>query len=97
MARLRTGGLPPPRAQLLPEQPIIDVVTAVSTNGTVRPTARRVFSVPIGCKVSRIDAAAVAHRVGGKASGTALQEAEVLLVHGCAVTERAGHRARRDP
>ena len=65
------------------------MVTAVSTNGTARPIARRVFSVPIGCKVSRIDAAALAHRVGGKAQATAPGDAEVLLVHGCAVTDRA--------
>jgi threonylcarbamoyladenosine tRNA methylthiotransferase MtaB len=71
------------------------VVTAVSTNGTVRPIARRVFSVSIGCKVSRIDAAAVAHCVGGKAPATALREAEVLLVHGCAVTDRAERDGRR--
>src|ERR1019366_4975457 len=95
MARLGTGGSPPPGAQLLPEEPIIDVVTAVSTNGTARPTARRVFSVPIGCKVSRIDAAALAHRVGGNAPATAPQEADVLLVHGCAVTDRAERDGRR--
>ena len=71
------------------------MVTAVSTNGTARPIARRVFSVPIGCKVSRIDAAALAHRVEGKAPATAPGEAEVLLVHGCAVTDRAERDGRR--
>jgi threonylcarbamoyladenosine tRNA methylthiotransferase MtaB len=70
----------------------------VSTNGNASLGARRIFSAPLGCKVSRIDAAAAARlagvsRDGGHAAGAA--GADVLLVHGCAVTDRAERDGRR--
>jgi len=73
-------------------------VTAVSTNGNALVGARRIFSAPLGCKVSRIDAAAAAHLAGvpcdhARAAGPA--GADVLLVHGCAVTDRAERDGRR--
>ncbi len=69
-------------------------MTAVSTNGTTRLLSRRVFAAPLGCKVSRIDAAAAARLAGGvRDEGPA--EADVLLVHGCAVTDRAERDGRR--
>ena len=88
------GARPPPRAQLLSEESIIVGVTPVSTNGN----ARRVFAAPLGCKVSRIDAAAAA-RLAGVASDEVQAAgpagADVLLVHGCAVTDRAERDGRR--
>jgi len=73
-------------------------VTAVSTNGNVPLSARRIFAAPLGCKVSRIDAAAAARLPGVardevQAAGPA--GADVLLVHGCAVTDRAERDGRR--
>ena len=73
-------------------------MTAVSTNGNALVGARRIFSAPLGCKVSRIDAAAAAHLAGvpcdhARAAGPA--GADVLLVHGCAVTDRAERDGRR--
>lgn len=73
-------------------------MTAVSTNGNASHDARRVFAAPLGCKVSRIDAAAAAHLAG--AAGDDVQTAgaagaHVLLIHGCAVTDRAERDGRR--
>ncbi|MCM3876413.1 MAG: MiaB/RimO family radical SAM methylthiotransferase [Thermoanaerobaculia bacterium] len=71
-------------------------MTAVSTNQTARFSARRIYSVPLGCKVSRIDAAALADSVeGGEAALAGPGDADVLLVHGCAVTDRAERDGRR--
>ena len=66
----------------------------MSTNETARGAARRIFSASLGCKVSRIDAAALA----GAGGGEVLERpghADVLLVHGCAVTDRAERDGRR--
>lgn len=63
-------------------------MSGVSTN----PGVRRVFSQALGCKVSRVDAgwtAAPFVRAGTPAG------ADVLLVHGCAVTDRALRDGRR--
>ncbi len=73
-------------------------MTAVSTNRSERGGVRRVFSAPLGCKVSRIDAAQAARLAG--ASGDDVQAggaagADVVLVHGCAVTDRAERDGRR--
>ena len=73
-------------------------MTAVSTNGNAPLGARRIFAAPLGCKVSRIDAAAAARLAGVardevQAAGPA--GADVLLVHGCAVTDRAERDGRR--
>jgi threonylcarbamoyladenosine tRNA methylthiotransferase MtaB len=73
-------------------------VTAVSTNGNARYGTRRIFAAPLGCKVSRIDAAAAARLAGvvledGPAGGP--KGADVLLLHGCAVTDRAERDGRR--
>ncbi|MGZ5431143.1 MAG: MiaB/RimO family radical SAM methylthiotransferase, partial [Thermoanaerobaculia bacterium] len=73
-------------------------MTAVSTNGNAPLDARRIFAAPLGCKVSRIDAAAAARLAGVardevQAAGPA--GADVLLVHGCAVTDRAERDGRR--
>ncbi len=71
-------------------------MTAVSTNETARFSARRIFSAALGCKVSRIDAAALADSVaGGGAAPAGPGDADVLLVHGCAVTDRAERDGRR--
>ena len=69
-------------------------MTAVSTNETARFSARRIFSASLGCKVSRIDAAALAGKGGGEAPAGP-GDADVLLVHGCAVTDRAERDGRR--
>jgi len=71
-------------------------VTAVSTNETARFSARRIFAASLGCKVSRIDAAALAGPVAGEGEApTGPGDADVLLVHGCAVTDRAERDGRR--
>jgi len=73
-------------------------VIAVSTNGNVPAGARRIFSAPLGCKVSRIDAAAAACQAGGTRDAVpagAPAGADVLFVHGCAVTDRAERDGRR--
>jgi threonylcarbamoyladenosine tRNA methylthiotransferase MtaB len=67
----------------------------VSTNGIAGSGARRIFSAPLGCKVSRIDAAAVAGRAGIEVQAAGPAAADVLLVHGCAVTDRAERDGRR--
>jgi threonylcarbamoyladenosine tRNA methylthiotransferase MtaB len=68
----------------------------VSTNQTAHFAARRIFSASLGCKVSRIDAAALADSVaGGEAAPAGPGDADVLLVHGCAVTDRAERDGRR--
>jgi len=66
----------------------------VSTNETARFSARRIFTASLGCKVSRIDAAALASKGGGETSADP-GDADVLLVHGCAVTDRAERDGRR--
>jgi threonylcarbamoyladenosine tRNA methylthiotransferase MtaB len=60
----------------------------VSTN----PRIRSFFAQALGCKVSRVDAhgAAAPFARAGSAG-----EADVLLVHGCAVTDRAVRDGRR--
>lgn len=50
------------------------------------------FAEPLGCKVSRVDAAALLGRFAPAASPA---DADVLLVHGCAVTDRAERDGRR--
>ncbi len=67
----------------------------MSTNGNARSEARRVFSAPLGCKVSRIEAAAAAGHAGSEAQAAGPAAADVLLVHGCAVTDRAERDGRR--
>jgi threonylcarbamoyladenosine tRNA methylthiotransferase MtaB len=69
-------------------------VTALPTYETPRFSARRIFSASLGCKVSRIDAAALAGPGGGKGPAGP-GDADVLLVHGCAVTDRAERDGRR--
>jgi threonylcarbamoyladenosine tRNA methylthiotransferase MtaB len=70
----------------------------VSTNGNALLDARRIYTAPLGCKVSRIDAAAAA-RLAGLARDvvpvTGPAGADVLFVHGCAVTDRAERDGRR--
>jgi threonylcarbamoyladenosine tRNA methylthiotransferase MtaB len=66
----------------------------VSTNETARISIRRIFSASLGCKVSRIDAAALAGPGGGEALDGP-EGADVLLIHGCAVTDRAERDGRR--
>lgn len=69
---------------------------AVSTNATARFAARRIFSASLGCKVSRIDGAALADSIArGGAAPAGPGDADVLLVHGCAVTDRAERDGRR--
>ncbi|MEO8585689.1 MAG: MiaB/RimO family radical SAM methylthiotransferase [Acidobacteriota bacterium] len=68
-------------------------MAAVSTNENARFAPQRVFSASLGCKVSRIDAAALARSVGAVPAGP--DDADVLLVHGCAVTDRAERDGRR--
>jgi len=63
-------------------------VSGVSTN----PRIRRLFSHALGCKVSRVDAGATALPF---AHADAPAAADVLLVHGCAVTNRALRDGRR--
>jgi len=63
-------------------------MSGVSTN----PRARRLFVETLGCKVSRVDAAATAAPFARAASP---DRADVLLLHGCAVTERALRDGRR--
>ena len=60
----------------------------VSTN----PRARRFFTETLGCKVSRVDAVATSAPFTRAATAA---EADVVLVHGCAVTERALRDGRR--
>jgi len=63
-------------------------VSGLSTN----PRVRRLHAEALGCKVSRVDAgwsAAPFPRAGSSAV------ADVLLVHGCAVTDRALRDGRR--
>jgi threonylcarbamoyladenosine tRNA methylthiotransferase MtaB len=68
----------------------------VSTNETAHFSPRRIFTASLGCKVSRIDAAALAGSVaGGEAVPIRPGDADVLLVHGCAVTDRAERDGRR--
>jgi len=68
----------------------------VSTNETERFAARRIFTASLGCKVSRIDGAALADSVsGGESTAAGPEGADVLLVHGCAVTDRAERDGRR--
>ena len=57
-------------------------MSGVSTN----PEDRCVFVETLGCKVSRVDAVRTA---AGFARAASPEDADVLLVHGCAVTERA--------
>lgn len=68
----------------------------MSTNENARFAPRRIFTASLGCKVSRIDAAALANSVGGEEAAPAgPDDADVLLVHGCAVTDRAERDGRR--
>lgn len=68
----------------------------MSTNETVPIAARRILTASLGCKVSRIDAAALAPRGGDDdESGAGIGVADVVLVHGCAVTDRAERDGRR--
>ena len=68
----------------------------MSTNETALLPARRVFSASLGCKVSRIDAAALADSAArGETAPLGPGDADVLLVHGCAVTDRAERDGRR--
>jgi threonylcarbamoyladenosine tRNA methylthiotransferase MtaB len=72
----------------LSEKSIIVHVSGLSTN----PRVRRLHAEALGCKVSRVDAgwsAAPFPRAGSSAV------ADVLLVHGCAVTDRALRDGRR--
>ena len=50
--------------------------------------------VPFGCKVSQIEAHAAASALGLDATAV-IPEAEVIVVHGCAVTDRAERDQRR--
>jgi len=63
-------------------------VSDLSTNARLR----RVHVAALGCKVSRVDAVATAAPFVRAAS---VAGADVLLVHGCAVTDRAGRDGRR--
>jgi threonylcarbamoyladenosine tRNA methylthiotransferase MtaB len=63
-------------------------VSGVSTNA--RP--RRLFAEALGCKVSRVDAGALGASFARAVSPV---DADVLLVHGCAVTDRASRDGRR--
>ncbi len=63
-------------------------MSGVSTN----PRVRRLFVESLGCKVSRVDAARTAAPFTRVAAPGA---ADVLLLHGCAVTERALRDGRR--
>lgn len=60
----------------------------VSTN----PRVRRLYAEALGCKVSRIDAGVTAAPF---ARADSPADADVLLVHGCAVTDRAVRDGRR--
>jgi len=71
----------------------------VSTDGTMWTERRgagrrRVAVVPFGCKVSRIEAQAGASAPGAPPPVSA-READVVVLHGCAVTERAVRDQRR--
>jgi threonylcarbamoyladenosine tRNA methylthiotransferase MtaB len=72
----------------LSEKSIIARVSGVSTN----PRIRRLFAQALGCKVSRVDAGAAAAPFARADSPAG---ADVLLVHGCAVTDRALRDGRR--
>jgi threonylcarbamoyladenosine tRNA methylthiotransferase MtaB len=63
-------------------------MSGLSTN----PRVRRLFVETLGCKVSRVDAGGTAAPFARAASP---EEADVVLVHGCAVTERALRDGRR--
>jgi threonylcarbamoyladenosine tRNA methylthiotransferase MtaB len=63
-------------------------MSGVSTN----PRLRRLFVEALGCKVSRVDAGCTAAPFARAASPAG---ADVLLLHGCAVTERALRDGRR--
>ena len=63
-------------------------MSGVSTN----PHARRLHAEALGCKVSRVDACATGLPFARAATPA---DADVLLVHGCAVTDRAGRDGRR--
>ncbi len=58
------------------------------------PSVRRIAVVPFGCKVSQIEAHAAAS-VLGPGTTVSLPEAGVVVVHGCAVTDRAERDQRR--
>jgi threonylcarbamoyladenosine tRNA methylthiotransferase MtaB len=76
------------RRNFIAEKSIIVRVSGVST----KPEDRRVHVAPLGCKVSRVDAGATA---SGFARSLSPEAADVLLVHGCAVTDRATRDGRR--
>ena len=64
---------------------------------TQRPSPRRYLVVPFGCKVSRVEAHAIARGLesqGGTPAGTS--GADLVVVHGCTVTSRAERDARRE-
>ena len=85
--------------QLILEQTIIVPGKTVSTHATTSPDAcgcrrLRIAVVPFGCKVSRIEAQALA----GALSSTGRPvpgDADVVVLHGCAVTDRAERDQRR--
>ncbi len=58
------------------------------------PPRRRIAFVPFGCKVSQIEARAAAAALGEDA-GAPAAEAGVVVLHGCAVTDRAVRDQRR--
>jgi len=65
---------------------------------TERPAPRLHLVVPFGCKVSRVEARAIARdleRVGGRPAGEG-EEADLVVVHGCTVTSRAERDARKE-
>ncbi len=55
---------------------------------------RRIAIVPFGCKVSQIEAHAAASALGPDATAL-IPEADVVVVYGCAVTDRAERDQRR--
>lgn len=55
---------------------------------------RRIALVPFGCKVSQIEARAAASAPGLNAAAT-IRDADVVVLHGCAVTDRAERDQRR--
>ena len=81
------------------EQTIIVPGEMVSTHARRSPDDRgslpfRIAVVPFGCKVSRIEAQALAASVSPP-DRPAPEDADAVVVHGCAVTDRAERDQRR--
>ncbi len=64
---------------------------------TQRPVPRRYLVVPFGCKVSRVEACAIARGLEhlGATPASEAGSTDLVVVHGCAVTSHAERDARR--